>query len=173
MKKKQITIGKKIINITDSLIIEFDIKYISSEIISDAFGLNFLFNPRSLSAILTPNFELPFSKQLRLEKTRENISKLQGKQPLVIDTIIPRNYHYFKFGALDWDLSSTQSISNSPPNNIPASLSNPGPKSINNSINTTANIKFGTELLFGEANFSIRYSNMQKFDIKQIQYNWR
>jgi hypothetical protein len=172
-EKKQITIGKKIINITDSLIREFDTKYISSEIISDAFGLNFLFNPRSLSAILTPNFELPFSKQLRLEKTRENISKLQGKQPLAIDTIIPRNYHYFKFGALDWDLSSTQSISNSPPNNIPASLSNPGPKSINNSINTTANIKFGTELLFGEANFSIRYSNMQKFDIKQIQYNWR
>jgi hypothetical protein len=152
-EKKQITIGKKIINIKDSLIKEFGIKYISSEIMSDAFGLNFLYNPRSLSAKLTPSFELPFLKQLRLKKTRENISMLQGKQPLVIDTIIPRNYHYFKFGTIDWSLSSSQSI--------------------NNSINNSGNITFGTELLFGAANFSIVYNNQQKFDMKQVQYNWR
>jgi hypothetical protein len=152
-EKKQITIGTKIINITDSLIKEFGVKYISSETMSNVFGLNFLYNPRSLSAKLSPSFELPFLKELRVKKTRENISKLQGKQPLVIDTIIPRNYHYFKFGTIDWSLSSSQSI--------------------NNSIVNTGNIKFGTEFLFGATNFSIDYNNQQKFDIKQVQYNWR
>jgi hypothetical protein len=154
--KKKITIGDKSINIAKGVVEEFGIKYIASTLISEAFGLTFLFNPRSLSAKLTVNFELPFLKQMRIEKTRENISKLQGKTS-VVDTIISRDYHFFKFGNVDWGLNSSQSINSA---------------SSNDNLNN-ASIRVGTELLFGEANFSTNYSDQSKFDIKQLQYNWR
>lgn len=153
---KIITIGDKVINIKNGLIERFGEKYIKEDLISQAFGLNFVFNPRSLSVKLTANFELLFLKQIRLEKTRNNISKLQGKT-ITIDTILPRNYHLFKFGTVDWSLNSSQSIAK---------------EGENNNINTT-NLSIGSELLFGEANFSLNYSDQSKFDINQIQYNWR
>jgi hypothetical protein len=153
---KIITIGDKVINIKNGLIERFGEKYIKADLISQAFGLNFVFNPRSLSVKLTANFELLFLKQIRLEKTRNNISKLQGKT-ITIDTILPRNYHLFKFGTVDWSLNSSQSIAK---------------EGENNNINTT-NLSIGSELLFGEANFSLNYSDQSKFDINQIQYNWR
>jgi hypothetical protein len=153
---KIITIGDKVINIQNGLIERFGEKYIKEDLISQAFGLNFVFNPRSLSVKLTANFELLFLKQIRLEKTRNNISKLQGKT-ITIDTILPRNYHLFKFGTVDWSLNSSQSIAK---------------EGENNNINTT-NLSIGSELLFGEANFSLNYSDQSKFDINQIQYNWR
>jgi hypothetical protein len=151
-KKKQIKIGGELIDISKWVQEEFGVNYIESSIISDAFGLTLLFNPRSLSAKLTSSFELPFLKQLRIEKTRKNISKLQG-EPSIADTIIPRNYHLFKLGTLDWGLSSFQSI--------------------NNASNNAISIGVGTELLYGEANVSINYNDQYKFDIRQLQYNWR
>ena len=80
---------------------------------------------------------------------RDNIS-LTYKNQSIVDTIIPRDYHLFKLGTLDWGLSSSQSI--------------------NNTSDTNINIGFGTELLFGEANFSMNYNPKDKFDIKNINY---
>ncbi len=72
-EKKQITIGNKTISIVAHLLEELGIKYIAAPIVSEAFGLNFIYNPRTLSAKMTSSFELPFFKQLRIEKNRKNI----------------------------------------------------------------------------------------------------
>jgi hypothetical protein len=151
-KKKQIKVGNLSIDITKRIIADFGVDYIEASVLSDAFGLTILFNPRSLSAKLTSSFELPFVKQLRIENTRSNISKLQGK-PSISDTIITRNYHLFKLGTLDWSLSSFQNL---------------------NIASTTAiSLRTGSELLYGEANVSINYDDQSKFNPRQIQYNWR
>jgi len=150
--KKRITIGNKSINISNGILEEFGVKYIRASLLFEAFGLNFIFNPRSLTAKLEANFELPFIKQLRYKQARDNIS-LFLEEPIIIDTIIPRDYHLFKLGTLDWGLSSSQSI--------------------NNTSDTNINIGFGTELLYGEANFSMNYKFENKFDIKNINYGWR
>ena len=151
-EKKRISIGNKSIDISNGILEEFGVKYIEASLLLDAFGLNFVFNPRSLTAKLTSNFELPFIKELRYEKARKNILKFQGKSSIA-DTIIPRTYHLFKLGTLDWNVSSSQTI--------------------NKTTNTNINIGLGTELLFGEANFSVGYNPEQKFDIKNLQYGWR
>jgi hypothetical protein len=151
-KKKQIKIGTISIDFTKRVIADFGVNYIEASVLSDAFGLSILFNPRSLSAKLTSSFELPFAKQMRIENTRSNISKLQGK-PSISDTIITRNYHLFKLGTLDWSLSSFQNL---------------------NIASTTAiSLRAGSELLYGESNVSLNYDDQNKFDPRQIQYNWR
>lgn len=151
-KKKQIKIGNISIDFTKRIIEDFGVNYIEASVLSDAFGLTILFNPRSLSAKLTSSFELPFIKLLRIENTRSNISKLQGKSS-ISDTIITRNYHLFKLGTLDWALSSFQNLNIASTNAI--------------------SLRAGAELLYGEANVSINYNDQSKFDPRQIQYNWR
>ena len=151
-EKKKINIGGQFFSIAKELLEKFGVKYIAASTVSQAFGLSVLFNPRSLSAKLSSNFELPFLKQLRIENTRNTISKLQGK-PSIADTIIPRDYHLFKFGTLDWALNSVQT---------------------SNKTNSNAvSLGVGTELLFGEANVSVNYNDQIKFDQRQLQYNWR
>ena len=151
-EKKQITIGGKSIDISNGILEQFDVKYIEASLLFEAFGLNIIFNPRSLTAKLEADFELPFLKELRNNRARENISQLQGK-PTIVDTIIPRTYNLFKLGTLDWGLNSSQSL--------------------NNTSNTSMALALGTELLFGEANFSMDYNTENKFDIKNIKYGWR
>ena len=151
-EKKKINIRGQSFNIAKELLEKFGATYIAASVISKAFGLTVLFNPRSLSAKLSSNFELPFLKQLRIENTRNNISKLQGN-PSIADTIIPRNYHLFKFGTLDWALNSVQTS--------------------NNTNSNAVSLGVGTELLFGEANVSVNYNDQFKFDTRQLQYHWR
>ena len=81
-EKKRITIGSKSIDISKGILEEFGVKYIEASLLFEAFGLNIIFNPRSLTAKLEASFELPFIKELRYKKARENISKLQGSQLL-------------------------------------------------------------------------------------------
>ena len=151
-EKKQITIGRKNIDISNGILEDLGQKYIKNSLLSEAFGLNFIFNPRSLTAKLEASFETPFIKEQKRKKKRENILKLQGKS-IVVDTVIARDYHLLKLGTLDWALSSLQS--NSEP------------------INSQIRIGLGTELLFGEANFFINYNLKNKFDFTNIQANWR
>ena len=150
--KKRITFDSKSIDISKGILEELGVKYLEASVLFEAFGLNIIFNPRSLTAKLEARFELPFIKELRYKKMRKNISKLQGK-PTIVDRIIPRSYHLFKLGTLDWGLSSSQSINKTSDANI--------------------NIGLGTELLFGQANFNIIYNPNDKFDIKNINYRWR
>jgi hypothetical protein len=150
--EKKIKVGDKSINIEDHIVEEFGIKYIEASVISEIFGLSFNFNPRTVTAKLVSSFEPPFFKQRRMEKYRNTISVLQG-DAYNIDTIIPRNYHLFKLGTLDWGMVSTQSL--------------------NTGSNYNASVSLGSELLFGEANFFMNYNPKNKFDIEQLRYRWR
>lgn len=149
---KEIKVGDKLFDISKSIQEEFGVNYIESSIVFEAFGLKLFFNQRSLSAQLTSTFELPFLKEIRIKNNRDKISNLQGKVSIA-DTIIPRDYHLFKLGTLDWSLNSIQAVNNTKSNAI--------------------NLSVGSEFLFGAANLSINYNDQYKFDARQIQYGWR
>jgi hypothetical protein len=148
----QIKVGSIDITSTRGLLEENGVKYIEASVLSEAFGLTLTFNARSLSAKLVSSFELPYVKQMRIESTRNNISKLEG-QEVAVDTIISRDYHLFKVGMLDWAFNSNQTVSGASTNNVILGV--------------------GSELLFGEANIAINYNDKYKFDNRQLQYSWR
>ena len=149
---KQITIGPKAYKVQKELIKEAGSMYLESNMLAQAFGLNLTFNPRSLSAKLVADFELPKIKQKRLEKTRSNIARLRG-EPVATDTVVKRNYHLFKFGTMDWGVAMDQTMSQETHNSLSLGL--------------------GAELLYGEANVSAYYDDRYKFDNRQLRYSWR
>ena len=148
---KQIKVGDKTVNAKNGLVQETGAFYVESSLFAEAFGIILTFNYRALTIILKSNFELPIIKQLRIEKMRSNISKLKGE--VIADTIVQRNYHFFKFGTLDWSVASSQTGNGSTDNHF--------------------GLGIGTELLFGEADVSVNYSDQYKFDKRQLQYLWR
>lgn len=150
---KTITKGDRVIKSNNGIVKELGTIYIETSVLNEAFGLNMIFNFRSLSIKLDANFELPLVKKARLEKIRENVSILQSKNEVKIDTVIGRNYHIFKGGALDWSISSSQAE---------------GQK-----IDNRFSLGLGSELLFGEAKVAFNYYDQTKFDRRQLYYNWR
>ncbi|WP_298363715.1 carboxypeptidase-like regulatory domain-containing protein [uncultured Lutibacter sp.] len=150
---KQIIKNGNIIKSVNGIVKELGAIYVETRILNEAFGLNMLFNFRTLSIILKADFELPLVKQARLEKVRQNVTKLQSKEEIVIDKIIDRDYHLFNGGALDWSISSNQQE---------------GEKT-----NNRFSLGLGSELLFGEANISFNYYDQTKLDRRQLYYNWR
>jgi hypothetical protein len=148
----QITIGEKIIKAANGFMKESGAIYVESTVITEAFGLQIIFNYRSLSIKLESNFELPLIKQMRLEQMRQNVSKLQDKN-ILADTVINRDYHFLKFGTMDWSISSFQTT---------------GEK-----INNRFYLGLGTELLYGQFNISAEYNDQYKFDKRRLDYNWR
>ncbi len=148
----QITIGEKIVKAANGFMKESGAVYVESTVITEAFGLQIIFNYRSLSIKLEANFEFPLIKQMRLEQMRQNISNLQDKR-ITADTIINREYHFLKFGTMDWSISSFQTT---------------GEKT-----NNRFYLGLGTELLYGQFNVSAEYNDQYKFDKRRIDYNWR
>jgi hypothetical protein len=152
LNSKQIEIGNKIIKSNNGIVKKLGAIYIESTIITEAFGLHIIFNYRSLSIKLEANFELPLAKKIRLAQIRKNMSKFQNKKPKV-DKIIERKYHLFKAGMLDWSLASSQTINQTTSNRI--------------------GLGMGAELLYGQANISLNYNDQNKFNNRQLHYNWR
>ena len=150
---KQITRGDRTIKSENGIVKELGGIYVETSIINEAFGLNMLFNFRSLSIKLDADFELPMVKQARLKEIRQNVSKLQSKSEVAIDTVIGRNYHLFNGGVMDWSVSSNQAE---------------GEK-----INNRFSLGLGSELLYGEAKVAFNYYDQTKFDRRQLYYNWR
>jgi hypothetical protein len=150
--KKQITVGETVLRSVNGIVKEFGSIYIESTVIAEAFGLVSIFNYRSLSIKLESNFELPLVKEMRIEKIRQNVLKIQDN-PILVDTIVNRNYHLFKAGVLDWSFDSYQAKNE---------------RSINR-----FGIGVGAELLYGQANISLIYDDYNKFESRQLNYNWR
>lgn len=148
----QITIGEKIIRAANGFMKESGAIYVESTVVTEAFGLQIIFNYRSLSIKLESNFELPAVKQMRLEQMRQNVSKLQRKD-IVPDTIVGREYHFLRFGMIDWSLASFQRQGEA--------------------INNRVIMGVGAELLYGQAIVSVYYDDKYKFDNRQLYYNWR
>lgn len=151
---KQIEIGNKTIHSANGMVKELGEIYIETTVLTEAFGLNIIFNYRQLSIKMEADFELPFIKQMRLEQMRENISKLQH-QEIIADTIVKRDYHLFKFGTFDWSLYSYQTTNESSP------------------FNNVIRLGVGTELLFGQVNVTAYYNDRYKWDSKSLYYDWR
>ncbi len=150
-KNSLIKVGNKNYKVQYGIIEEAGIIYVSSTVITKAFGLSSIFNFRSLSIKMEADFELPVMKQERLEQMRRNISRLQSKE-LAPDTIVRRDYNLFEFGMFDWMVSSYQK----------------NDKVVNNRVA----VGLGTELLYGQANVAVYYDDLNEFDKEQFYYNW-
>ena len=125
--------------------------YLSLRYLKSIFSIDGEFNFRRLSVVLTAGVELPAMREARLEQMRKNINRLRGD--VLADTVVPRSNPNFHFGMADWALMSTQ-------------------QSIG-SAETRANLGLGAVLAGGEANASLNYSTLYKFDEKQQYYLWR
>ncbi|HET9571395.1 MAG TPA: OmpA family protein [Bacteroidales bacterium] len=128
------------------------ILYLSTTVFKRAFGFDMVFNNRSLSIQFTSPFELPLFKFMKQEKQRENL-RITGGENAVYDTIMKRDYHWFKGEMLDWSVASTQS---------------------NDGItDSRVEIGGGAELLGGETNVWLNYSTIYGMKRNQQQYYWR
>jgi len=125
--------------------------YLESSMFEKTFGLHLNFNFRSLSIKITSDFELPLIKKQRLEKTRNTIQKNSGV--LIVDETVKRDYHLFRYGMLDWSAMSSQTK--------------------NKPVDSRFGLNLGAELLFGEANVYLNFSDRNKPDPRQQQYHWR
>jgi len=125
--------------------------YMRTDIYGKAFGLNLIFNFRSLSLELKTTLELPVIKELRLEQMRKNVDQLKGDIP--VDTTLKRSFHLFRGGMADWSVISTQASGNT--------------------SDTRASLGLGAEVLGGETNILLNYSTRDGFDKRQQEYRWR
>jgi hypothetical protein len=150
-KTGQIKVTTKTIEAKDGILNEGGTFFLETSFFSEAFGIKLTYNFRALTLFLVSDFELPVIKQQRINKMRDNISKLRGEQ--IADTTVQRNYHLFKFGTIDWSVASFQKW--------------------NESIDNRLGIGIGTELLYGELNVSANYYDQYKFDNRQLYYLWR
>lgn len=135
----------------DEAILDMGILYLKKELLSRVFGFNINFNFRSLSANFNSDFELPIQKWIKQEKARENLQKI--KNEIVYDTIISRQYNWLNIGTASWSYSSNQSW--------------------DHQGETRFGLGFGAELIGGEANIWLNYSDQYGFDKYRQLYNWR
>lgn len=131
---------------------DIGILYLRTTAFKRAFGFDMVFNDRSLSIQFTSPFELPLFKLMKLEKQRENL-RISGSESAVYDTVLKRDYHWFRGGMVDWSVASTQS------NETPS--------------DTRMEIGGGAEVLGGETNVWLNYSTLYGFKRNQQQYYWR
>ncbi len=80
--------------------------YLKSNLFGQIFGLNTNFSFRSLSVTMKTEKDLPVIKEMRLKKVRENLNRVKGI--IEPDTTMARRYPFFKGGALDWGVVTTQ-----------------------------------------------------------------
>lgn len=124
---------------------------LSPELLNVVFKLNVSFDFRSLSAVLSPNYELPVIRSMKLDDARRFIKGFAGDTKY--DVFYPRKYHILKPGKLDWSISANQS------------------PLFGNEIK--AGIALGTEMFGGELSTWFFYSDKYGFNRNQQRYHWR
>lgn len=137
---------------TDESTTDIGVLYLRTTVFKRAFGFDMEFNSRSLSLQFTSPFELPLFKFMKQEKQRENL-RMSGSESAVYDTVLKRNYHWFRGEMLDWSIASTQSNESNP--------------------DTRLEIGGGAEVLGGETNIWLNYSTQFGMKRNQQQYYWR
>jgi hypothetical protein len=123
--------------------------YLKSDYFGEVFGLYCTFNFRGLSVILNTKIELPAIREMRQEQMRKNISRLKGE--IKADTIVGRDYPFFRFGMADWSVNTEQSQGW---NDVRLSLG------------------LGATLAGGETKVLINYDNNEPFTERQQYYLW-
>jgi len=125
--------------------------YLKSSWFGKLFGLNCLFNFRSLSVVVTTDLELPLIKEMKQEEMRRNLTRLKGE--IVAEKTIGRTYPKFRFGMADWSAI--------------------GSEEINGKSETRLNLDLGAMVAGGETNVSLYYNSQDPFSEKQQKYLWR
>ncbi len=148
---RQISEEDKIIAVENGLVKNMGMLYLESSLFEKSFGLNISFNFRGLSIKVASDFELPLLKKQRLEKSRDNIRNTT--EEFNADQTLKREYHLFRFGNLDWSLMSSQT---------PGSI-----------VDSRLGLNLGAELLFGEVDAFLNFSNQNKPDPRQQQFYWK
>lgn len=136
----------------DEVSMDIGILYLRTTVFKRAFGFDMAFNDRSLSILFTSPFELPLFKLMKQEKQRENL-RISGSESAVYDTVLKRDYHWFRGQMVDWSIASTQS--------------NDGMS------DTRMELGGGAEVLGGETNVWLNYSTQYGIKRNQQQYYWR
>lgn len=126
--------------------------YLRKNVLEKAFGFKIEFDFRSLSAKFTSEFELPAVKYMKLEKLRERLGGKE-KEEAEFDTVMHRDYHWFKGSMLDWSVASTQTA--------------------DYTGETRMELGYGAEVLGGETNVYLNWSNEYGMKREQQQYSWR
>ncbi|MCB7480118.1 hypothetical protein [Christiangramia sediminis] len=125
--------------------------YLKSNLFGEIFGLNTNFSFRSLSVTMKTKKDLPVIKEMRLKKVRENLNRVKGI--IEPDTTMARRYPFFKGGALDWGVVTTQQSNFENDNRLSLGL--------------------GTMFLGGETNLMLNYSTRVPFNSRNQFYQWR
>lgn len=150
--KNQITYQKKIFELKAGDLIRTESNlYLKSAWLNEIFGLECVFNFRSLSITLNCKQELPVIRELKQELMRRNISTLKNEQKA--DSTIARRFPLFKLGFADWSVMSIQRLQ--------------GFQS------TRLNLALGSLLFGGEANVALNYIDKASLRLKNQQYLWR
>ncbi len=150
--ENQIQYQDKIVNLEPGDLIRTESNlYLKASWYGKVFGLDCIFNFRSLSATINSKLELPLIREMRLEEMRKNITRLKGE--IKADTTIGRSYPLFKFGMADWSAIATEEV--------------------NGKSETRLNLALGSMIAGGEANASLYYSSSAPFSEKQQYYRWR
>ena len=148
----QITYGEKVIKLKpEDMIRSENNLYVKSDYFGQIFGLECVFNFRSLSVIINTKIELPAIREMQLEQMRRNITQLKGDKKA--DTTIKRNFSWFHLGMADWSVinfKQSQGISYS---------------------RVATNL--GGIIAGGEATLYLNYTGGQPFNLKQQYYRWR
>ena len=148
----EITYNKNIITLNSGFIFLGDAGYIEISVLSRVFGIHLTFNFRSLSAVVRSDFELPAIKEKRLSETRMRLNRGTAVA-LPPDTTLTRQYHALRFGMADWYLMSAQVWGRS--------------------SDYQAGIALGAEVLGGETNLFLNYSDKYGFEKRMQNYSWR
>jgi hypothetical protein len=125
--------------------------YLKLDYFGEVFGLYCTFNFRSLSVTLNTKFELPAIREMRQELMRKNIGHLKGE--IKADTIIGRNYPFFRFGMADWSVNTIEQVQGW--NDV------------------RLNLGLGAILAGGETKVLLNYDNNEPFTERQQYYLWR
>ena len=142
----------KIFNLKPTDLIRFEnVLFLRSDYFGQIFGLECLFNFRSLSVSINTKLELPAIREMQLEQMRRNIIQLKGDKKA--DTIINRKFSMFHLGMADWSVINFKQSQGSSYTRV------------------TANV--GAFVAGGEATMYLNYTSGQPFNFKQQYYRWR
>lgn len=149
--KNHISLGRKMFAMgNDDLIRTSTGLYLRSKIYSNVFGIDCVFDFRSLSIAITTKIDLPVFKEQRIARMHQNIKKLNRE--IIADTIINGGHRKLNIGAVDWSVLSATS---------------------NKQVNSLLNMRIGAVIAGGETNVGLSYLTGKSFSLSAQNYLWR
>lgn len=125
--------------------------YLRSDYFGRIFGLECLFNFRSLTVTINTKLELPVIREMRLAEMRKNLTQLKGE--MKADTSLGRTHPLFRFGMADWAVYASEAVKGK--------------------TDASVNLALGAMVAGGEATASLNYNSTNGFREKQQYYMWR